>query len=182
VARLGAPHLGTADQGCIPAVRLASNLQAPAPRHGRRRRGGQLFLRRGIERWEADGKLTASEIASLRSLLASGEVKEPIHHLGVHLVLSVVIAIPKPGLRSLARFVWTFAFWLKAQTRRLRRRSAEGRMTNVHTPIVMTLALIPLFGGAACLASRPLRRKLVVLLFWTRWQSSCPWGSTGACA
>ena len=124
----------------------------------------ELFLSRGIERWEAEGKISASEVASLQSLLTSGEVKEPMHHLGVHLVLSVVLAIPIPGLRSLARFLWTFVFWVKVQARRFRRRSAEGKATNVHTPLVMGLALLPLVGGAAYLASRPLRRKLVVLL------------------
>ena len=101
----------------------------------------ELFLNRGIERWEAEGRISASEVASLRSLLASGEVKEPMHHLGVHLVLSVVIAIPIPGLRSLARFVWTFVFWAKVQARRFHRRTAERKATNVHTPFVMGVAL-----------------------------------------
>ena len=135
----------------------------------------ELFLIRGIKRWEAEGKLTEAEGASLLALLASGEVKEPIHHLGVHLVLSVVIAIPIPGLRSLARFVWTFVFWLKAQARRFRRRSRE-RTVNVHTPIVMALALLPLFGGGAYLASRPLRRKLLVLLMLDQTAIKLPFG------
>ena len=124
----------------------------------------ELFLSHGIERWEAEGRITPSEVASLRSLLSSGEVKEPMHHLGVHLVLSVVIAILIPGLRSLARFLWTFVFWTKVQYRRIRRKSAEGSATDVHTPFVMGLALLPVVGGAAYLAARPLRRKLVILL------------------
>jgi hypothetical protein len=124
----------------------------------------ELFMLRGIERWEAEGRITVSEVRSLRSYLASGEAKEPMHHLGVHMVLSVVIAIPIPGLRSLARFIWTFVFWLKVQAGRIRRRSANRTATNVHTPVVMGVALVPLVGGAAYLASRPLRRELLVLV------------------
>ena len=81
------------------------------------------------------------------------------------MVLSVALMIPIPGLRSLARFVWTLAFWVKAQGRRLRRSASEaGRPTNVHTPLVMVLALIPDLGAVAYMGSRPLGRKLLVRL------------------
>jgi hypothetical protein len=36
----------------------------------------------------------------LRAYLSSGAVNNAIHHMGVHMVLSIVIAIPIPGLRS----------------------------------------------------------------------------------
>ena len=126
----------------------------------------EQFLAGGISRWEAEGRLSPSEIQWLRSYLTSDEVQEPLHHLGVHLVLSVALFLPIPGLRSLARFVWTLAFWVKAQGKRFRRRvpASEGKATNVHTPLVMVLALIPGFGAVAYLASRPLRRRLLIRL------------------
>ncbi len=35
---------------------------------------------------------------------------------------------------------------------------------NIHTPLVILIALIPAIGGAAYLASKPLRRKILVRL------------------
>ena len=80
--------------------------------------------------------------------------------------MSVAIAIPIPGMRSAARFLWTFTFWVKAQIRRLlRKRGVDAdQVTNIHTPLVMGLALVPALGGAAYLASRPLRSKLLARL------------------
>ena len=82
-----------------------------------------------------------------------------------HLVLSMM-AVPVPGVRSLARFGWTLSFWVKIQIRRFRRgvSKAAGGVTNIHSPLVMALALVPLLGGVAYLAARPLRRKLLIRL------------------
>ena len=99
-------------------------------------------------------------------MLGSRQAQDATHHLGVHLVMSVAIAIPIPGLRSLARFFWTLTFWVKAEASRFRRRRAGSgpRPTNIHSPLVMVLALIPGVGAVAYLAARPLRRKLLVRL------------------
>ena len=74
-----------------------------------------------------DGADTATEAfldaASLGKSLSSGEARNARHHLGAHLVLSVVIAVPIPGLRSLARFLWTLTFSFRSQISRLRRKS-----------------------------------------------------------
>jgi hypothetical protein len=80
--------------------------------------------------------------------------------------MSVAIVIPIPGLRSAARFLWTFTFWVKARLwRLLRRRVVDGdQVANIHTPLVMGLALIPALGGTAYLASPPLRSKLLARL------------------
>ena len=80
--------------------------------------------------------------------------------------MSVAIAIPIPGMRSLARFLWTFVFWIKTQFRRLLRKRVvdADQATNIHTPLVMGLALVPAAGGAAYLASPPLRSKLLARL------------------
>ena len=82
------------------------------------------------------------------------------------MVLSVAIAIPIPGLRSAARFLWTLFFWFKFQLQRLFRRSksAGPRLENIHNPLVMFIALIPGFGAVAYLGARPLRQKLLIRL------------------
>ena len=82
------------------------------------------------------------------------------------MILSVTIVIPIPGLRSAARFGWTLLFWAKAWAYRLLRPAAAKGRVNIHTPLVMAIAIIPVFGGVAYLASRPLRRgRLVRVIF-----------------
>jgi len=126
----------------------------------------ELFLNNGIDRWEKQGRISPSDAAGLRTRLSSKDAKYATRHLGVHLVMSVAIVLPIPGMRSLARFLWTFVFWFKTQFRRLRRDRAvdAGQVSNIHTPLVMVLALVPALGGAAYLASRPLRSKLLARL------------------
>ena len=126
----------------------------------------ELFLNGGIDRWEKEGRISQSEAAGLRTRLSSTAAKQATRHLGVHLVLSVAIALPIPGMRSLARFLWTFVFWVKSQLRRLTRRGrADAESTpNIHTPLVMVLALVPALGGVAYLASEPLRDRLLARL------------------
>ena len=126
----------------------------------------ELFLNRGIDRWEKQRRIIPFEAAGLRARLSSGAARIATRHLGVHLVMSVAIAIPMPGLRSAARFLWTFTFWAKARLRRLwgKRVVDADRYPNIHTPWVMGLALVPALGGAAYLASPPLRSKLLARL------------------
>ena len=65
----------------------------------------------------------------------------------------------------MARFGWTLSFWVKTQLRSLRRSASRpAGEVNVHSPLVMVVALVPLLGGIAYLASRPLRRKLLIRL------------------
>ena len=89
-----------------------------------------------------------------------------LDNTGVHLVMSVAIVLPIPGMRSLARFLWTFAFWIAAQITRLFSKRVIGAKSvpNIHTPLVMVLALLPALGGIAYLASPPLRSKILVRL------------------
>ena len=129
-------------------------------------RSAELFLNSGIDRWNQEGRIGPAEEADLRTRLASGEAQNATRHMGAHMVLSVAIAIPIPGARSLARFLWTLAFWAKAQVTRIRHYGSESaaQASNIHTPLVMVLALVPGLGGVAYLASRPLRHKLLVRL------------------
>ena len=124
------------------------------------------FLKSGIDRWEKEGTIEQEKAESLRAYISSGSVNNAIHHMGAHMVLSVVIAVPIPGLRSAARFLWTLYFWFKFQLQRLSRRNAPGepRPENIHNPLVMFVALIPGFGAVAYLGARPLRQKIPIRL------------------
>ena len=125
-----------------------------------------LAERAGIGLARTKGRIVPSDAAGLRTRLSSRAARYATRHLGVHLVMSVAIAIPIPGIRSAERFLWTFTFWVKAQLRRLRRKrgAGAGQVSNIHTPLVMGLALVPALGGAAYLASSPLRSKLLARL------------------
>ena len=127
---------------------------------------GEAFLSDGIDRWETEGRISPQEVKDLQARLASGAGPMAMRHMGAHLVLSVAIAIPIPGLRSLARFLWTLFFWSKAQVHRLRRgdRIQGEQGYNIHSPLVMVLSLLPAFGAVAYLAARPLRNKLLIRL------------------
>ena len=97
----------------------------------------ELFLNSGIDRWEKESRIAPEEADELRTRLASEPAREETKHLGVHLVMSVAIALPVPGMRSLARFLWTLVFWSKAQIVRFGRKpeGGAGRLPNVHTPV-----------------------------------------------
>ncbi len=124
------------------------------------------FLKAGIDRWEKEGTIEAEKAETLRAYLSSGTVNNAIHRMGVHMVLSIVIAIPIPGLRSAARFLWTLFFWFKFQLKRVfRRPGPDGtKPENIHNPLVMFIALIPGFGAVAYLGARPLRQKILIRL------------------
>jgi hypothetical protein len=112
----------------------------------------KTFVSEAIDRWECDGKIDSQKAASLRHTMSTSEVQTLLKHLGAHLVLTVAIAIPIPGLRSAARFAWTLTFRLKALYA-----LGRGRMTreeyqmarSIHSVPVMLLALIPAFGAIA---------------------------------
>ena len=139
-------------------------------------RAAQNFLNQGIERWESEGRLSPSEAAQLRSQVSSGDAQSAVHHMGVHLVLSVAIVVPIPGLRSLARFSWTAAFWVKAEATRLRRRASKTgeKVSNIHSPYVMGIALVPAIGAVSYLASPPLRKRSVARLLLDQAASKMP--------
>ena len=139
-------------------------------------RASENFFNRGIERWESEGRLSPSEAAQLRSQVSSGDVQNAMHHMGVHLVLSVAIPIPIPGLRSAARFSWTAVFWVNVQATRLRRRAPKTgeKVPNIHSPLVMVIALIPAIGAVSYLASPPLRKKSLARLLLDQAASKMP--------
>jgi len=119
-------------------------------------RAADALLMAGMERWEKEGRLGPAQATEMRKHLSSWQVQDSMHHLGVHILLSA--PIPIPGLQNLARLAWTVAFSVVVQVKRLRHRAAGSRekFTNVHTPLVMVLSLLPVLGSFAYLATRPL--------------------------
>ena len=121
----------------------------------------QVFLGRGIERWLAEGRITPDKAVELQDRASAPGARTAMYHMGVHLVLSVAVAVPLPGARSLARALWTSFYWVRTRLRRGR----DGELgQNVHGPVVIVLSLVPLLGGVAYLASRPLRSRQLVRL------------------
>ena len=114
------------------------------------------FLASAVDRWEQEGRIDRAQASVLRDSLGTAEMGAAVKHLGAHMVLSVVIVIPIPGLRSLARAGWTLTFRLKGlyglATGRITRE--EYRVVrSIHTVPVMLLALLPLVGAVAYAAS-----------------------------
>ena len=121
------------------------------------------FLSKDIDRWKAEGRLSPFEATNLRTYLSTSEVRDAMHHLGAHLVLTALFRFP---FGSAVRLLWTVAFWGSAQSRSIRSigKESAGKPSNIHTPLVMALSIVPGFGAIAYLAARPLRRKLLVRL------------------
>ncbi len=92
------------------------------------------------------------------------------------MVLSVTLVVPIPGLRSAARAGWTLYFLARTQLNRLFHKGEPADRTagNIHTPLVALISLVPLFGGAAYLACKPLRRKVLIRLALDQMASVLP--------
>ena len=121
----------------------------------------RAFTMSAIERWERDGLVDRERAAALQGALSTREVRRIMTHMGVHIALSAAIAVPIPGLRSLARFVWTLAFRLKALYD-----LSRGRITreecyvegSIHSVPVMLLSLVPGLGAVSYVAGGTLIR------------------------
>ena len=114
------------------------------------------FVGGAIERWEREGRIDSKQAAQLQRTMSTSETRTLLKHLGAHLVLSVALAVPIPGLRSFARFGWTLAFRLDALYSLIRGRITreEYRVArSIHSIPVMLLALIPAFGAIAYVVS-----------------------------
>jgi hypothetical protein len=115
----------------------------------------RAFTMGAIERWELDGLADRERVAVLQDALSTQEVRRITMHMGAHLGLSVAIAVPIPGVRSLARFAWTVAFRLKALYGLSRGRITreEYRVeSSIHSVPVMLLSLVPGLGAISYVA------------------------------
>ncbi len=116
----------------------------------------RAFATAAIERWEREGRIDSQKAAAMQSTLSTNEVRDITMHMGAHLILSVAIAIPIPGLRSLARFAWTASFRMNAFFNRLRGKISKEEYQlakSIHTVPVMIISLIPGVGAVAYVAS-----------------------------
>jgi hypothetical protein len=119
----------------------------------------KAFVEKAIQRWEGEGRIDSRRAADMRATLSNSEAGEVMKHMGAHLVLSVVIAVPIPGLRSLARCAWTAGFRVRAIYKHSRGRiSAEEyrREQAIHSVPVMLISLIPGFGSIAYVVGGPM--------------------------
>lgn len=124
-------------------------------------RASAAFVAKGVDRWESQGWLTAKEAGSLRTRLATPDAQRALKHMGAHMVLSAFLRFP---IGSVARFGWTLIAWLVSLVMRFRRTGQDAGTTrsNIHTPAVLLLSLLPGFGAVAYLAAKPLRNKLLL--------------------
>ncbi len=116
-----------------------------------------------IQSWKASEFRLWGRLFNLKGYLASREVNSAMRHLGVHLVISAIFRFP---IGSAMRLFWTLSFWVKLQVHRLRHGPGPvpDHGPNIHNPLVMILSIIPGLGAVAYLASRPMRRKILVRL------------------
>ncbi len=132
----------------------------------------------GINRWEQLRLISHIQAEELNSLIAEPQAQSAMHHLGAHLVLTIAIPVPIPGVRSLARFSWTLAFWFRDLLRIFRWRSSRTSRSSpgVHGLVVLFLSLIPILGAIAYLTARPLRKPLLMRIALDQTMMMMPFG------
>jgi hypothetical protein len=114
----------------------------------------EIFIRRGIVRWQNEGRLTLDQAEELRRALRQPEVAAAMNHLGIQMALALVLFFP---FGSLERFTWTIFHRLKAEVRGIVTRKAPHSERELHTLSVALVGLTPKLGGGAYLLSKPLR-------------------------
>ncbi|MCH8102249.1 MAG: phosphatase PAP2 family protein [Chloroflexi bacterium] len=126
----------------------------------------EAFLVKGLDRWQDEGRISASDANETRRYLAGGEVHDGLRHLGAHLAITAVLRFP---FGSIARPVWTLFFFLRELSLRLRPGTRDRRGSlMLHGPHVMLLSIVPGFGGLAYLVSGPLRKPILLRLILDR--------------
>ena len=140
----------------VPAwVRWISGLTA------RSHEGAESFVRSGIDRWEAEGRLTPEEAAAAKARLSAPAVTNAMLHLSAHFAVSLPLRFP---FGALARFIYTVVLRARAEIAGLlaRRPPKEARQT--HTLLVALFALLPGVGRLAYLLAPPLRANKLLLV------------------
>ena len=118
---------------------------------------GRGFAGRGIDRWEADRRITPVQAEEIRDFLESEASATMMRNVGAHLVLTLA---PFP-LGSIGRFAWVLG-----QRERARQQFRNGMLTSgeyatarsIHSWLVALLSAVPRIGAAAYLASSTIRR------------------------
>jgi hypothetical protein len=95
--------------------------------------------------------------------MASPEFQAVLPHLGAHLGISLFLRFP---FGSITRFTYTATALAVSTARFLLRRidyATWRRARAIHSPLVLTLSVLPSVGAFAYLTSRPLRRNHLLL-------------------
>lgn len=121
----------------------------------------KAYMTNAIDRWEREGLIDSERAVVLQSAVSPDDIKDVTKHMGAHIILTVAIVVPIPGLRSLARCAWTTSFRLKAMCNRaLGRISGEEYKAarSTHSVPVMLISLVPGLGAVAYAASGTMMR------------------------
>ena len=117
----------------------------------------------GVNRWEAEGRLSTSETGKLREQIAQPDFQQMMPFLGGHILLSIPLRFPfgciiRPILVAGA-LAWSSVLLMRRKIDRTEWKRAFG----IHSPLVMLVAAIPGFGTVAYLASEPIRRNRLMM-------------------
>lgn len=121
------------------------------------------WLEAGIDRWVAEGRLTAEQSVQAKRDMESAQTLAVLAHLGAHLTMSIPLRFP---LGATARFLWTASFRLRAELRALIHGHADEetrRARAVHSLPVMAAAALPGVGAASYVLAAPLRNNRVLM-------------------
>jgi hypothetical protein len=137
---------------------------------------GRAFAERGIDRWEAERRITPAHAMAARHVVGSEAGATLMRNVGAHLVLSLVLRFP---LGSIGRFAWVVA-----QRRRARGQFRRGALMSgdyaaarsIHSWPVATLSVVPLLGAAAYLASPTVRRSGLSRILMDQFAYQLPFG------
>ena len=118
---------------------------------------GRAFAIRGVDRWEAERRITSAHAEEIRDLVGSEAGATVVRNVGAHLVLSLALRFP---LGSIGRFAWVIG-----QRQRARQQLRDGLISrndyaiarSIHSWPVALLSVVPLVGAAAYVASPVVR-------------------------
>ena len=115
------------------------------------------FLMKPLDRWVAEGRISAEAAESIREGLQSDSAHKVLRFLGVHVIISIPLRFP---FGSLARFAGVVGMRIRASVRYGRgemTREAFEEARRTHTWYVAVIALVPGFGAGAYLVSPQMR-------------------------
>lgn len=124
----------------------------------------ERVITQGIDTWAAEGHVSEERAAQLRVESQAPEVASALAHMGAHVAMTVPLRFP---LGSVARAGWTITMRAQAEFKALIRRGSASAARQEHTLLVAVASLVPTFGAAAYMLSKPLRsnRALAVIAF-----------------
>ncbi|CAA9560687.1 MAG: hypothetical protein AVDCRST_MAG73-3670 [uncultured Thermomicrobiales bacterium] len=124
---------------------------------------GNAWIEQAVATWEAEGRISAPEAATLRTQIAEPTFQLMLPYLGAQILVSIPLRFP---FGSIVRPLMVLGA-LGAATVKLARRRIDGaawkRAWSIHSPLVMLLSAVPGFGSFAYLAAKPVRANRLLL-------------------